>query len=474
MTAPPKARILPRAEHVLSRKDIDPDALKVLYRLHRNGHKAYLVGGGVRDLLLQKAPKDYDIGTDATPEEILDLFRNSRVIGRRFPIVHVMFGPGKVMEVATFRAFEEEEPVQGSVPTDQDSLEEEARLEEEADQLEEENNGKAPAEKAEPVSAQVRPRPRPRRRGQGNDRGRHLLEFAEQNYGSPAEDARRRDLTINGLFYDIGDFSVIDHVGGLEDLAARRIRTIGDPDSRFASDPVRMIRALRHAGRTGFRIEEETWAAIGRHRKSLEHCSKARVLEEFYRDLRGGASLPTLRLMSESGVLQVLLPEADRFLPPGNDEVDALPWKRLEILDRIIAEGEAPSNAFLLALLFSAPMLEDLRHAEETRGGRVDSGRVAYRFLKPLTTELGVARRDNERLFLTAISQRRLARSLEGQPVPSFLRDKPYFPEAYRLFTLDAEARGLEVPALEFGGRGQGQGQGRGRRRRRRRRRPAK
>ncbi len=467
MTAPPEARILPRAEHVVSRRDIDPDALKVLYRLHRNGHRAYLVGGGVRDLLLKKAPKDYDIGTDATPEEILDLFRNSRVIGRRFPIVHVMFGPGKVMEVATFRAFEEEEPVQGSVPTDQDSLEEEARLEEEADQLEEDGNGKTPDAATEPATPAKLPRPR--RRGRGNDRGRHLLEFAEQNYGSPAEDARRRDLTINGMFYDIGDFSVIDHVGGLDDLNARRIRTIGNPDSRFASDPVRMIRALRHAGRTGFSIEEETWAAIGRHRESLEHCSKARVLEEFYRDLRGGAALPTLRLMSESGVLQVLMPEADRFLPPGTSESAALPWKRLEILDRLVEEGEVPGNAFLLALLFSAQMLEELRLAEEARGGRVDSGRVAYRFLKPLTTELGVARRDNERLFLIAISQRRLARSFEGQPVPGFLRDKPYFPEAYRLFTLDAEARGLEVPALEFGGRGQG----RGRRRRRRRRRPS-
>lgn len=269
------------------------------------------------------------------------------------------------------------------------------------------------------------------------------------------------------MFYDIGDFSVIDHVGGLEDLAARRIRTIGDPNSRFASDPVRMIRALRHAGRTGFSIEEETWAAIERHRESLRHCSKARVLEEFYRDLRGGAAYPTLRLMSESGVLEVLMPNADRFLPPDEDASSSLPWKRLEILDRLIEEGEAPSNAFLLALLFSAPMQESLKRAEEERGGRVDSGRVAYRFLKPLTTEMGVARRDNERLFLVAISQRRLSGALEGKPVPGFLRDKPYFPEAYQLFALDAEARGLEVPTLEFSGRKQGRG-----RRRRRRRRP--
>ena len=461
MPAPPDARVLPRSEHSISRQHIDPDALKVLYRLHRNGFLGYMVGGGVRDLLLGREPKDFDIGTDATPEQILDLFRNSRVIGRRFPIVHVMFGRHKVMEVATFRALDEEGGNGGELPTDQDTLEEEALLEEEADLLE----GKAVDEEEEEV-AEVVPKALPRRRKRRyNDRGRHLLEFADQNYGSPAEDAMRRDLTINGLFYDIADFSVIDYVDGLDDLDARRIRTIGDPDQRFASDPVRMIRALRHAGRIDFEIDRETWEAIERHREELQECSKARILEEFYRDLRGGAALPSLRLMQASGVLSVLLPSADDILPRFEDG-DELPlaWKRLEILDRRVAEGEVFSNAFLLAMLLAYPLIGALGHLNEEAGGRVDSGRLAYRYLKPITTHLGVARRDNERLFLIAISQRRLGLCREGQQVPGFFRNKPYFEEAHRLFALDMEARGLEVPPLEFGGRGR-----RSRRRRRRR-----
>lgn len=466
-----EARILHRPEHSVSRQDIDTDALKVLYRLHRNGFKAFLVGGSVRDLLIGSIPKDFDIATDATPEDILDLFRNSRIIGRRFPIVHVMFGRGKVMEVATFRALDVEEDAEGALPTDQDSMEEEALLEEEADLLvtatdssdEDDEDEDDEVEAAVGKPALRREERRGRRRY--NDRGRHLLEFADQRYGSPAEDARRRDLTVNGLFYDIADFSVIDYVGGLDDLNARRIRTIGDPDQRFTSDPVRMIRALRHAGRMDFRIDAETWSAIGRQRERLKECSKARVLEEFYRDLRGGAALPSLRLMRESGVLPVLLPALESILPPVPEGAELpLPWKRLELLDRRIGEDEAFSNAWLLALLLSQPLLDHLARLELERGGAVDYGRSAYRYLKPMTSQLGVARRDNERLFLIAISQRRLEGCRRGQPIPGFFRNKPYFSEAFELFKLDSEARGLELPPLEFGSRG-------GRRRSRRRRR---
>ena len=481
MAAPYDARVLPRSEHTLSRKDIDPDALKILYRLHRAGYQAYLVGGGVRDLLLGRVPKDFDIGTDATPEEILDLFRNSRVIGRRFPIVQVMFGRGRVFEVATFRALDESEDDDPSL-SDQDSLEEKARLEAEADQLDgdedappspgdddddEEEDDDAEDEEVsdDDEDSEDEAPPERRRRGRRSyDRGRHLLEFADQRYGTPAEDARRRDLTINGLFYSIGDFSVIDYVGGLDDLAAGVIRSIGDPDERFRGDPVRMIRALRHAGRTGFRIDPETWDAIVRHRALLADCSKARLLEEFYRDLRGGAALPSLRLMRETGVLAELLPALDQFLPAvAEGEPLPLPWRRLELLDACVAQGEDFDNGLLLGLLLAFPLLDTLE-AQEASGSRPDTGRVAYRFLKPLTARLGVARRDTEHLFLIALSQRRLARCLEGHPMPGFFRSKPYFPSAYRLFELDAQARGLTPPPLIFGA-------GKRRRSRRRRRR---
>jgi len=515
MSAPPRARVLARSEHSVSRRNIDPDALKILYRLHHAGYLAYLVGGGVRDLLLGRVPKDFDIGTDAPPEAILDHFRNSRVIGRRFPIVQVMFGRGKVFEVATFRALDEaasEEAEADPELSDQDTLEEEARLEAEADRLvglngepeeeageespedddedEEEDDedagelappahtlsppaGPAPAAHREraPLAAATDTAMREPRSRRGYDRGRHLLEFADQRYGSPAEDAWRRDLTINGLFYDIADFSVIDYVDGLADLEAGVIRSIGDADERFRSDPVRMIRALRHGGRTGFRIEPATWDAILRHRERLADCSKARVLEEFYRDLRGGAALPSLSLMRKAGLLAAILPALDEFLPPLPPAVEPpLPWRRLALLDEAMAAGEEYSNGFLLALLLAFPLLDTLHERETAAGGEgsahVDFGRLAYRFLKPLTARLGVARRDTEQLFLIALSQRRLARCLDGQPVPGFFRNKPYFGEAYRLFTLDAEARGLAAPPLAFGG-----GRRRSRRRRSRRRR---
>ncbi len=500
-----EARVLRRAEHNISRRDIDADALKILYRLHRSGHRAYLVGGGVRDLLLGVTPKDFDIGTDATPEQILELFRNSRIIGRRFPIVHILFGKGKAVEVSTFRALIDENAEKDVIPTDQDSIEEKRHLEAEADNLitapdedededdlevddaanddEDETAAAEESEHAGPTEDSAREKGKaegagPSKRGRDRrgrrryDRGRHLLEFSNGiTCGSPAEDAGRRDLTINGLFYDIGDFSVIDYVGGLEDLEAGIIRAIGDPDIRFRGDPVRIIRALRHSARTGFTIEPATWEACLRHAPRLLECNKARLLEEFYRDLRNGASLPSLSLMKHSGVLGTILPELDRYLPKwdGREDTDMpLSWRRLDLLDRRIIAGESFSNAFCLGLLFTFPLLDHLERKEnEGREGRPDIGREAYRFLKPLTTRLGAARRDTERLFLISISQRRLIRCREGQPIPRFFANKAYFDDALQLFLLDSEARGLEVPDPKFIGGG-----GKRRRSRRRKRRP--
>src|ERR671928_1701697 len=191
-------RIVPREAHTLSRRDIDPDALKVLYRLRQYDHIAYLVGGSVRDLLLGRRPKDFDIGTSAHPYQVKKLFRNCWIIGRRFRLAHVKFG-GKVIEVATFRRQVEpgEEVVQDGVP--------------------------AP----DPTTSE----------------GQHLI-HRDNTFGTPEEDAFRRDFTINALFYDIADFSVIDFTGGLRDLDARVIRSIGDPIERFQEDPVRILRAI--------------------------------------------------------------------------------------------------------------------------------------------------------------------------------------------------------------------------------------
>ncbi|MEJ2580845.1 MAG: poly(A) polymerase, partial [Acidobacteriota bacterium] len=191
-------KVLARPEHGISRESLSSEALKVLYRLHRSGYAAYLVGGSVRDLLLDKRPKDFDVATNARPQEIKRLFRNSRIIGRRFRLVHVYFRGG-IVEVATFRA----SPEPPESPNDWEEAE---------------------AEEAEANSSAERPQP----------------ETSKVVYGSPAEDARRRDFTVNALFYNVADFSVIDHVEGIEDLERGVIRAIGDPDQRFIEDPVRM------------------------------------------------------------------------------------------------------------------------------------------------------------------------------------------------------------------------------------------
>src|ERR1700757_2759877 len=209
-------RVIPRAEHSMSRRDIDPDALRVLYRLRQFNHIAYLVGGSVRDLLLSRRPKDFDIGTSAHPYQVKKLFRNCWIIGRRFRLAHVKFG-SKVIEVATFRRQVQagEEVVQDGVP------------------------GPDPA----------------------TPEGELLL-HRDNTFGTPEEDAFRRDFTINALFYDIATFSIIDYVDGLDDLRAGIVRSIGDPHVRLREDPVRMIRAIALAARLDFRIEDSLLAAI--------------------------------------------------------------------------------------------------------------------------------------------------------------------------------------------------------------------
>src|SRR3954447_21893786 len=216
--------IVPRAEHTISRRDIDPGALKVLYRLHEHHYIAYLVGGSVRDLLLDRRPKDFDIGTSAHPYQVKRLFRNCWIIGRRFRLAHVRFGP-KTIEVATFRR--------------QVSAAELAAAEEAAE-------GAAGAHDGIPL----------------DDEERDRLVHRDNTFGTPEEDAFRRDFTINALFYDIGTFSIIDYVGGLEDLNAGIVRCIGDPVVRLREDPFRMLRAVALAARLEFTIDAPIADAI--------------------------------------------------------------------------------------------------------------------------------------------------------------------------------------------------------------------
>jgi poly(A) polymerase len=292
--------VVARADHALSRRDIDPDALKVLYRLKEANFVAYLVGGSVRDLLLGRRPKDFDIGTSAHPYQVKRLFRNCWIIGRRFRLAHVTFGR-KVIEVATFRR---------QVPASEEATE------------------------AAGTRADTTPR--------------DLLIHHDNTFGTPEEDAFRRDFTINALFYDIGTFSIIDYVGGLQDLRDRVVCAIGDPEQRFREDPVRMLRAIAFASRLDFTIDGPAAAAIGRCGQEIGRSAPARLMEEFFKILRVGASERTFRWLAEAGLLAWITPELARAQTP------AL-WDSLARLDayrrRFGPMPEALTNAILLGSL---------------------------------------------------------------------------------------------------------------------------
>ena len=276
--------IVPRAAHVISRRNIDPDALKVLYRLHEAGYIAYLVGGSVRDLLLGRRPKDFDVGTSAQPHQIKKLFRNCWIIGRRFRLAHVKFG-SKTIEVATFRR---------QVPAAE--VDAEAGEASAIAEVTEENRGNL-SQDVDRVNV-----------GSGSPRPARLI-HRDNTYGTPEEDAFRRDFTVNALFYDIGSFSIIDYVGGLRDLDARLIRSIGDPDVRFLEDPVRMLRAVVLAARLEFRIDEPILESIAVHKHEIARSAPARLVEEYYKILRSGHAQEALRQLRTTGLLHAITPE---------------------------------------------------------------------------------------------------------------------------------------------------------------------
>src|SRR5215212_7101987 len=344
--------IVPRAEHLLSRRQVDPEALKVLYRLHQNGYVAYLVGGSVRDLLLGRRPKDFDIGTSAHPFQVKRLFRNCWIIGRRFRLAHVRFGP-KTIEVATFR-----------------------RLVSAADQ--------AAADAGDDILASI-PDGVPL-----TNEDRDRLVHRDNTFGTPEEDAFRRDFTINALFYDIGTFSIIDYTGGLDDLQAGLVRSIGDPVERFQEDPVRMLRAVAMAARLDFSIDPPIDAAIAAHRAEIAKSSPARLIEEFYKLLRAGASEKAFRMLAERRLLEPIAPELQAR------SGDAL-WQSLAALDayrkRFESAPDSLTNAILLGslLLPLGHTLRSLSPAPVTDGDFRKEPRISLGML-PL------ARRDIERL----------------------------------------------------------------------------
>jgi len=385
---------VPRSEHPISRKHINPNALKVLYRLHNAGYKAYMVGGSVRDLMLGRRPKDFDVGTDAKPNEIRRLFSNSRIIGRRFRLAHVYFHDGSTVEVSTLRREPDPEEQRGE-----------------------------PGE---------------------------LLITSDNTYGTPRQDAFRRDFTINALFYNIADFSVVDHTGGIEDLEKRLVRAIGDPDVRFREDPVRMLRACEFAGRLGFGIESRTQEAIHRHRKELDKAAPARVTEEIAQLLRCGHAGAAMQWMLELGLLEVMLPEAYAMLAAGQRGMGDF-GQILPVIDRMVAAGrELPDTGLLAALLLPKVMLrrDDIEALSQRPMSRSDIEVMVQEEVAPFLSRLTVSNVKSQQVTQALIGFQRLCEP--GWKLPDRVRfvRKPYFDNALLLFEILAEATGGGGEAL--------------------------
>ncbi|MBW2525377.1 MAG: polynucleotide adenylyltransferase PcnB [Deltaproteobacteria bacterium] len=346
-SGPPSLR---RFQVIFDHSYVDPDVRKVVRRLVRHGHEAYLVGGCVRDLLLSHQPKDFDVATSARPEQVRSLFRNSRIIGRRFRLVHVLFHGGKVIEVATFRRDPNES------------------------------------------------------RGEDED----LLIRNDNVFGDAPEDALRRDFTINALFYDVESSHILDWVGGMDDIRARVVRTIGDPEKRFREDPVRLLRAVKFAGRLDLGIAADVYDAIVHCRHDLRLAARPRVAEEILRLLRGGQARRSIYIAWETGVLDVLLPELAALLydADGDDTPGARVWRQLTYIDRKTHQGKPPDDTVLWTLL----LLEALKEACE---GQRDRAGAITAFLDSVIERLAITRRsaDGMRRILSG-----MPRVLRGKP----------------------------------------------------------
>jgi poly(A) polymerase len=308
----PAPRIIPRQEHIISRANISESALKVLYRLSNAGFQAYLVGGSVRDLLLGREPKDFDVATNAHPEQIRELFRNSRLIGRRFRLAHVRYGR-EIIEVSTFRASHLE-----ADNTVTESLE-----------------------------------------------GRIIRDNV---YGSIDDDVWRRDLSVNALFYNIKDFSVVDYVGGMQDILAGRIRMVGDPVQRYIEDPVRMLRAVRFATKLGFRIDPETEKPLHEYAHLLQEIPSARLFEEALKLFLGGYALQTFEQLRHYDLFAQLFPQTeDNLSRQEGGFPHTLVIHALDNTDKRLAEGKPVTPGFILAALLWGPM-QELMHDYMAQG----------------------------------------------------------------------------------------------------------
>ncbi len=386
--AQPQMTVIPREQHAISRKDISENALKVLYRLNKAGYDAYLVGGGVRDLLLGKKPKDFDVTTSATPDQVRKLFRNCRLVGRRFRLAHVMFGP-EIIEVATFRGHHDEQQTDRTI----------------------------------------------------SQRGQNGMLLRDNIFGSIEEDAQRRDFTINSLYYSVADFTVRDYVGGMRDLEEGVIRLIGNPETRYREDPVRMLRAVRFAAKLNMRISEETAEPIPRLATLINDVPPARLFEESLKLLQAGYGYETYRLLREYGLFQPLFPSITRyFTEKGDSPMERIIDQVLKNTDNRIRNDMRVNPAFLFAAMFWYPLLENAQRITQEGGlAYFDAFALAMNdVLDEACRSLAIPKRITT--LIRDIWQLQLRMSRRQGKRSWKLMEHPKFRAAYDLLALRAEA----------------------------------
>lgn len=377
-------RIYQRAEHGVSRSQMPENVLKVLNRLHKSGYAAYLVGGGVRDLLAGVRPKDFDIATDAKPEEVRKLFRNSIIIGRRFRIVHVRFGR-ETIEVVTFRG-------EGS----------------------EFANDKA------------------------RKHSKSGMILRDNVYGDINSDVWRRDFTVNALYYNIADFSIVDYVGGIEDVKAKKIRIIGDPATRYREDPARILRALRLAGKLNFSIEQNTLAPLTDLVSSLAAVSADRLFVEVMKVFYGGGGYQAFGLLKQYRVFELLFPQLSACLGQGLTE--SMVTQTLYNADQRYAQGKSLSAAFLFAALLWQPLqqaLDDSKQAQPKQSFRSRFDGCARQLLQTQNQTVAIPKRVAESVQSIWELQYRMAQRAQNDPV--YLLGHPRFRAGYDLMMLRAQ-----------------------------------
>ncbi|MDH3348144.1 MAG: polya polymerase [Desulfobulbaceae bacterium] len=398
----PSPLIIQEADHPIRIKDIDKEALKVLYRLRDAGFIGFLVGGGVRDLYLGKKPKDFDISTDARPGQLRKLFRNSRAIGRRFRLVQVFFHGGKIIEVSTLRS-----------------------------QSEYDING-----------------------------DKHTVLPANNTYGTLEDDAFRRDLTVNSLFFEIENSTIIDYVGGVKDLDKGVVRIVGEPERRVTRDPVRMMRAVRHASRNDFRIDRKSWSAIVENRDKLLLCPPSRIRDELLKDLHGGCAAAWLKIAIRSKILYTLLPFYEELISDTGSGAalgDTL-LRYMQVIDRLhnSSTEKQPvvvSDNLLLASLL-APWIHSKFDAKEKLVGAAHHNRS--RELRNLL-DMAIGERFNlkravkENITTLFVNLTHLIRHSEDKNWPKWLQKKSYFTDCSKFFEIYSEVRGgKEIKNLSF------------------------